>query len=86
MPKSRFGRDASVVTCTITAGGMPLLAITASNIHLSSRRRREACKPDRKSKRPYDKMWVQIDTPRTKQGIDDVLFSLRLLPLRKAHP
>ncbi len=44
-----------IMTCTYTAGGMPLAAITAPNIHLSSKRRREVCKQTVKSNVPSKK-------------------------------
>ena len=36
----------------VMAGGLPLLVLAASNVHLSSKRRREACNPIRKSNIP----------------------------------
>ena len=48
----RFSRNASDYDLHETAGGMPLAAITAPNIHLSSKRRREVCKQTAKSNVP----------------------------------
>ena len=44
MPMTRFGRMHPIMTCTNTAGGLPLPAITAPNIHCTSKRKREVCK------------------------------------------
>ena len=41
----RFGRNASDYDLHETAGGMPLQPLTAPNIHHTSKRRREVCKP-----------------------------------------
>lgn len=48
----RFGRDASDYDLHKKAGGMLLHTITAPNIHLSSKRRREVCKQTQKSNVP----------------------------------
>ena len=49
---TRFGRNASDYDLHETAGGLPLPIITAPNIHLSSKRRREVCKQTGKSNIP----------------------------------
>ena len=54
-PCTRFSRDASDYDLHEKAGGMPLFAITAPNIHLSSKRRREVCKQTEKSNVPIKK-------------------------------
>ena len=43
--RTRFGRVASSYDLHDMAGGSPLLVLAASNVHLSSKRRREACNP-----------------------------------------
>ena len=48
----RFSRSASDYDLHETAGGMPLAIITAPNIHLSSKHRREVCKQMAKSNVP----------------------------------
>ena len=55
MPNPRFSRNASDYDLHETAGGMPLLTFTASNVHHMSKHRREACKPGRKSNFPNKK-------------------------------
>ena len=59
---------ASIYDLHQMAGGSPLRTFTAPNIHHTSKRRREVCKPVRNIGIPYYKMWVQKDTSRTKQG------------------
>lgn len=63
----RFGRDASDYDLHEMAGGLPLPAITAPNIHLSSKRRREVCKPAGKSNFPIIKCGSKRTRTRTKQ-------------------
>ena len=61
---------ASIYDLHDKAGGSPIRILTAPNVHPSSKRGREVCKPIRKFRHPDDKMWVQKDTSRTKQGLD----------------
>ena len=63
----RFGRNASDYDLHETAGGLPLPTITAPNIHLSSKRRREVCKPVGKSNFPNIKCGSKRTRTRTKQ-------------------
>ena len=60
----------------VMAGGLPLLVLAASNVHLSSKRRREACNPTKEVKHPYSMMWVQMThhAPSRKK----LLFGLRV--------
>ena len=48
MPLTRFGRHASNYDLHVMAGGLPLPSITAPNVRLTSKRRREVCKQDGK--------------------------------------
>ena len=50
--KTRFGRVASNYDLHDMAGGLPLPALAAPNVHLSSKRRREVCNPGGKSNIP----------------------------------
>ncbi len=49
---TRHSRNASDYDLHEMAGGLPLLALAAPNIHRTSKRRREVCNPDRKSNIP----------------------------------
>ena len=51
----RFGRNASIYDLHEKAGGLPLQTITAPNIHLMSKHRREVCKQAGKSNIPVIK-------------------------------
>lgn len=56
--KPRFSRAHSIITCTNRQVGCRSCIFTASNFHRSSKRRREACNPMKKSMHPVKKMWV----------------------------
>jgi len=60
---------ASIYDLHQSAGGLPLSALAAPNVHLMSKHRREVCNPAGKSNIPKYKMWVQKDTLRTKQEV-----------------
>ncbi len=49
---ARYSRNASDYDLHEKAGGLPLLALAAPNVHRTSKRRREVCNPDRKSNIP----------------------------------
>ncbi len=49
---TRFSRNASDYDLHERAGGLPLLALAAPNVHHTSKRWREVCNPDRKSNIP----------------------------------
>ena len=51
----RFSRNASNYDLHEKAGGLPLLTVTAPNIHPTSERGREVCKQARKSNFPIKK-------------------------------
>ena len=80
---TRFGRNASDYDLHETAGGLPLPIITAPNIHLSSKRRREVCKQAGKSNFPNKKCGSKKTRTRTKQALRIIL---RLLLPRKSDP
>ena len=52
---TRFSRSASNYDLHEKAGGLPLLALAAPNVHRTSKRRREVCNPGRKSNIPIIK-------------------------------
>ncbi len=50
--QTRFSRNTSDYDLHEMAGGLPLPALAAPNVHLSSKRRREVCNPAGKSNVP----------------------------------
>ena len=55
LPRTRYSRNASIYDLHEKAGGLPLHAITAPNIHRQSKQRREVCKQAGKSNVPIKK-------------------------------
>ena len=72
---------ASIYDLHQSAGGLSLHVCAAPNVRRLSKQGREVCNTTRKSSIPYNKMWVQQDTLRTKQAVRSILviFLVELL-------
>ena len=79
--RTRHSRGVSSYDLHEMAGGLPLPAFAAPNVHLTSKRRREVCNPTGKSNIPRYK----CGSKRTHLAQGRLLISL-LRPLRKADP
>jgi len=74
---------ASIYDLHEKAGGLPLLALAAPNVHPTSKRGREVCNPGRKSNIPI----IKCGSKRTHYAPSRKRYFNRRLPLlRKADP